>query len=225
MPESGLTMASERVDSDDLGSAAAAEALRRVAEVVAAGGVVAYPTETYYGLGADPHQPRALAAVLELKGRPMAQPLLLVLSDAGQLKPWVSHVPGPLEALARRFWPGPLTVVLPAAAGLPEALTGGRGTVALRVSSHPVARALVRSCGTPLTGTSANRTGAPAARTAAAVEASFGGDVSILDGGTTPGGPASTLLDLSVTPHRILRPGPVTAAAIEAVIGTYHRPR
>jgi L-threonylcarbamoyladenylate synthase len=194
--------------------------LDRVAAAVLAGDVVAYPTETFYALGADPRNSSALDRLSELKGRQQGKPFLLLVNSLAALQDWVADVPAELHLVAERFWPGPLTVVLPARPALHEAITGAEGKVALRLTAHPAARALVERCGVALTGTSANRAGEAPARTAAQVREAFRvGEVEhILDAGETAGGAPSTLVDLSVRPARILRRGAIGEEQIAAVI-------
>jgi L-threonylcarbamoyladenylate synthase len=194
-----------------------AEAARLILE----GGLVAFPTETVYGLGGDATNERAVAAIFEAKGRP-------------QFNPLISHVLGPDEAkrlvrwsdtadkLAARFWPGPLTLVLPRAKDSPIALlaTAGLDTVAVRAPAHPMAQALIRAVGRPLAAPSANRSGAVSPTRAEHVAESLGDRVKmILDGGPCEVGLESTVLDLTTAPPTLLRPGGATREAIEAVIG------
>lgn len=195
-------------------------AIERAAATIRAGGVVAFPTETFYGLGADPHQPAALDRVLRLKGRGGEdKPLLLLAASLDQVAPWVGDLPPGFDTLVARFWPGPLTLVLPAAPDLPPSLVGPGGGVAVRISPHPLARRLCSASGTAITGTSANRTDAPPARTAAAVRAAFGDRIdAVIDGGTTPGGAPSTLVELTPEGARLLRAGALAEAALAEVI-------
>jgi len=194
-----------------------AEAARLILE----GGLVAFPTETVYGLGGDATSERAVAAIFEAKGRP-------------QFNPLISHVPGPDEAkrlvrwnatadkLAARFWPGPLTLVLARAKDSPVALlaTAGLDTVAVRAPAHPMAQARIRAVGRPLAAPSANRSGAVSPTRAEHVVQSLGDRVRmILDGGPCQVGLESTVLDLTTAPPSLLRPGGATREAIEAVIG------
>jgi len=198
------------LSADDIATAAAA--VRR-------GGVVAFPTETFYGLGADPHQPAALLEVLRLKGRAAVNPLLLLVASLDQLTPWVGAIPPGFDRLAAHFWPGPLTLVLPAAPGVPEPLIGRGGGVAIRLTSQPLAQRLIRACGTAITGTSANPTGGQAARSAAQVRAFFGSELAaVLDGGTTAGGEPSTLLQLDNDGARLLRAGAIAEVALRGVV-------
>jgi L-threonylcarbamoyladenylate synthase len=149
---------------------AALDALRR-------GGVVAYPTEGVFGLGCDPRDAAALARLLELKGRPASAGLILIAAEFSQLAPWLAPLAPELEGRAAASWPGPMTWVWPAAAGVSATLTGGRNTLAVRVTAHPPAAALCHAFGGALVSTSANRHGAPPARTAAEVRATFGDSI------------------------------------------------
>lgn len=177
-----------------------AAAVRAAAEHLRGGGVVVYPTETYYALGADPRSPEGCTAVFRLKGRDASLRLPWIAADREQVAA-ACRIPEAAAVLAERHWPGPLTLVLP--------LRGREGTVAVRVSSHPVARALAAALGHPVISTSANRSGAPPARTAAAAVESLGetraAPLRILDGGTTPGGAPSVIVDATQTPPRTLR--------------------
>ena len=185
------------------------------ARVLREGGLVAVPTDTYYGLAVDPARPAAVARLGAVKGREPGKPILLLLPD----RTWASRLAGPLPAtfdrLADRFWPGPLTLVVPAGPGLaPELLAGGT-TIGLRWPRAPFLEALFAVSPSPVTGTSANRSGEPPLRTAAQIRAALGAAVDlVVEGPPCPGGPPSTVLDLTVTPPRVLRPGAVSEEAI-----------
>jgi L-threonylcarbamoyladenylate synthase len=184
-------------------------ALAEAERVLRSGGVVALPTETFYGLAVDPFQPGALLAVNRLKGKDATSPLLLLLAEAAQAGPLMARVPPAFPALAA-FWPGPLTLVVPASAAVPEQVSGGRGTVGLRVPGLALPRLLSARLGGPITGASANVSGAPPPRSAAEVAAAFPeGLALILDGGPTAGGAPSTVVDLTVVPPRAIREGAV----------------
>jgi L-threonylcarbamoyladenylate synthase len=194
-----------------------AEAARLILE----GGLVAFPTETVYGLGGDATNERAVAAIFEAKGRPQFNPLISHVLDAGEAKRLVRWS-DTAEKLAARFWPGPLTLVLPRAKESPIALlaTAGLDTVAVRAPAHPLAQALIRAVGRPLAAPSANRSGAVSPTRAEHVAESLGDRVKmILDGGPCAVGLESTVLDLTTAPPTLLRPGGATREAIEAVIG------
>lgn len=198
---------------DPAAIAAAAAALR-------AGGLVAFPTETVYGLGANARDPAAVARIFAAKGRPATNPLIVHVADAAAARELVSVWSPVAEALAARFWPGPLTLVLPKGPSLPDLVTAGGPTVGIRIPAHPAARALLRAAGVPVAAPSANRSTEVSPTTAAHVAASLGEAVDlILDGGPTTVGLESTVLDVSVSPPQILRPGMVTRAMLEEVVG------
>lgn len=188
-------------------AAPAGAALGEAAAVLKHGGVVAFPTETFYGLGAAALDRRAVRRIFELKGRPETKPLL-VLVDSIAMAGTVAEVGDRARALAARHWPGALTLVLHALPHVPEEVTAGTGTLGVRVSPHPVAQGLVRALGGPVTAPSANPSGLEPPTTAAGVLARFEGAVDmVLDGGPTPGGEPTTVLDLTVEPPRVLRQG------------------
>ena len=184
--------------------------VRAAADWIRQGGVVVFPTETFYGLAVDPTQPDAVAAVFDLKGRPASMALPLVAASAEQVEQFAGTLHGANARLAANFWPGPLSLVLDAPASIAPAVHGGTHTVAVRVPAHPIARALAEACGHPLTATSANRSGEPAVEEVAAI-AAIAADrrVVVLDAGRTPGGRPSTIVDARVTPIRIIRHGAV----------------
>jgi L-threonylcarbamoyladenylate synthase len=196
--------------------------LREAARVVRAGGVIAYPTDTFYGLGACPFDADAVRRVFDLKGRSTtASPVLVLIRSRADLKSLVSEFTPAAERLMEAFWPGPLTLVFRAAPAVPAVLTAGTGTIGVRLPAHPDTQRVLEAVGGPLTGTSANRTGDPPARTAEEVRRTLGADVDVvLNGGATPGGPPSTVLDTTVTPPRLIREGRVTSAALRSVIGS-----
>lgn len=189
-------------------------AIAAAAAVVEAGGLVAFPTESFYGLGADALDSDAVARVFEVKGRPEHKALLVLVDSIDMAAGLAARVSDGARALMARYWPGPLTLVLEAADRVPAGLTGGGSTIGVRMPGHAVARALVRSAGRPITAPSANPSEAPPALTAAAVREYFEGRVElILDGGPTAGGAGSTVADCTVWPPRILRQGPVIVEA------------
>jgi L-threonylcarbamoyladenylate synthase len=201
------------VAADEAGIARAAELLR-------AGEVVAFPTETVYGLGADAGNADAVARIYALKGRPSAHPVIVHLAAAGRLDEWAVDVPEGARKLAHAFWPGPLTLVLKRAPQVPDAVTGGQDTVGLRVPSHPVAQALLAAFGGGVAAPSANKFGRVSPTLAEHVFADFALAVPlILDGGATNVGIESTIVDLSGGGPRLLRPGGTPAAAIEELLG------
>jgi L-threonylcarbamoyladenylate synthase len=196
------------------------DVVRRAAEVIVGGGLVAFPTETVYGLGADALNPDAVRRVFAVKGRPPDNPLIVHIAAPEGLEGVAVRVPPRARALASAFWPGPLTLVLPRAPRVPLATTGGLDTVAVRMPAHPVALALIRAAGRPIAAPSANRSGRPSPTTAAHVLEDLEGQVDVvLDGGPCPVGVESTVLDLTEEPPVILRPGGVPREALEAVLG------
>lgn len=198
-----------------------AASITEAAELLRGGGLVAFPTETVYGLGGDATNERAVAAIFEAKGRPEFNPLISHVLDAGEAKRLVQWNET-ADKLAARFWPGPLTFVLPRIKDSPIALlaTAGLDTAAVRAPSHPVAQALIRAAGRPIAAPSANRSGAVSPTRAEHVAESLGERVPlILNGGPCLVGLESTVLDLTTPTPTLLRPGGATREAIEAVIG------
>ncbi len=194
--------------------AAAAAAIRR-------GGVVAIPTDTLYGLAADPFAAAAVARLFAVKGRSAANAVALIAADAAQVAAQVAPLPGRAGRLASAFWPGPLTLLLPRPAAIPPELTGGSDRVGVRVPNHDVARALCRACGHVLTATSANLSGQPPSDDPDVVARVFAtGDVEILlDAGKTPGGPPSTIVDVLEDGHlHLVRPGAIPWEDVEACV-------
>jgi len=184
------------------------------------GGLVAFPTETVYGLGADCHNEAAVRQIFAAKGRPADHPLIVHVAAAEQLEEYACSIPPSAWLLARRFWPGPLTLVLPRRTGLSPLVTGGQDTVALRVPAHPVARQLLAGIGRGVAAPSANRFGRISPTLALHVRAEFDEQsVLVLDGGPCAVGLESTIVDLTGSQPCLLRPGTISAAMIEAVIG------
>jgi L-threonylcarbamoyladenylate synthase len=195
-------------------------AIEEAAAVLRRGGLVAFPTETVYGLGADAFQPVAVARVFEVKARPSFDPLIVHLAEAGELER-VSPTHDPrVAALAGRFWPGPLTLVLPRRPEVPDLVTGGLDTVGVRVPAHPAARRLIAAAGAPLAAPSANPFGYVSPTTAAHVAELLGSAVDlVLDGGPCRVGVESTVLSLEGETPVILRPGGVPREALEEALG------
>jgi L-threonylcarbamoyladenylate synthase len=188
----------------------ASAVLETATRILRSGGLVAFPTETFYGLGARALDPVAVARIFEAKGRPEDKPLLVLVDSLAMVHRVAGEVPARAHRLMERYWPGALTLVLLAHADLPTMLTAGTGTIGVRLSGHPVARALVAATGEPVTAPSANLHGAASPRTADEVIVSLGAGVDlVLDAGPTRGGPASTVLDLTRTPAVVLRAGAV----------------
>ncbi len=194
--------------------------LTRAARLLRQGRLVAYPTETFYAIGADPFSPDAIDRIFEVKGRPERMALPLIAGDESSLKLCVREFPDTAARLAAAFWPGALTLVFAAAEDIPSRVLGGRRTVGVRLSPNLIASGLARAAGVPLVSTSANLSGHPAPSSAAEVEHAIGGSVDlILDGGVTRGGQASTILDLTTDPPSVIRSGAVPIQEVEKVLG------
>lgn len=193
-------------------------AREHAARVVAGGGVVAFRTDTFYGLGADPFDPDALERINALKGRD-GKPILVLLGDAGEAPRLVASVSRAFEVLAARHWPGALTLVAAARAGVPGPLTAGTGTIGVRLPADDDARGIVRACGGLLTATSANPAGAPPARTAVEAARYFEGAPGlVIDGGPARTEQPSTVVDVSGERPRLIREGVVSRAELEATL-------
>lgn len=191
----------------------------QTADRIRTGGVVVYPTETVYGLGADPFDRSAFERIFNLKGREAEKGLILLVRGRQDLDTLVAHVPKAAEVLIDAFWPGPLTLVFPASPDLPKHLLGSTSTLALRMSDARLACGLLRHAGGPITSTSANRSGQPPVRSAREAADVLGRDVDlILDGGTSPDSRPSTLVDVSRGNPEILRPGRVPETEIRRVL-------
>jgi L-threonylcarbamoyladenylate synthase len=191
------------------------EAREHAAEVIAAGGVVAFRTDTFYGLGADPFNPEAVRRVNELKGRD-GKPILVVISDASEAERFIINRSKIFDAICARHWPGALTIVVDAKPEAPFELTAGSGTVGLRLPFDEAVRSFIRECGGALTATSANIAGAPPARTAEEVANFFPEGINlIVDDGTARGEKPSTVLDISCFPPHLIREGAVTRNELE----------
>lgn len=194
--------------------------LLEAAELLKNGQVVGIPTETVYGLAADAKNPQAVRQIFAAKGRPADNPLIVHLADMRQLGEIAAEVPPLAEKLAERFWPGPLTMILPKQAQIPEITSGGLDTVGIRMPSHPVARALILLSGVPIAAPSANISGYPSPTTAEHVMRDMQGKIAaVVDGGACSVGVESTVIALeNADTVRILRPGFVTAEMLEAVV-------
>ena len=201
------------IPADDAGIA-------RAITLLAQGGLVAFPTETVYGLGADATNEPAVRRIFSAKGRPADHPLIVHLADVAQLPDWALDVPPAAAALAKRFWPGALTLILRRAPRVLDVVTGGQDTVGLRIPSHPVAMRLLAGFARGVAAPSANRFGRVSPTTAAHVAADLGDDVDlILDGGATDVGIESTIIDCSRGRPVLLRPGGISVDRIEAALG------
>jgi L-threonylcarbamoyladenylate synthase len=194
----------------------------KIAEAVSilkGGGVIAYPTETFYGLGADARNEKAIEKIFVMKGRAFKNPVSVIIATQWDILPLVSEVPETAKILMKTFWPGPLTLVFTASNRVSHLLTAGSGKIGIRVSSHPIAALLVHSLGAPLTATSANRSGESENASASGVVKSLS-DLpdAIIDGDETPGQPGSTILDVTVFPPLILREGAISGKKIHSAI-------
>lgn len=191
------------------------QALSRCRDVIRAGGVIVYPTDTFYGLGADPGNPLAVRRLFEIKGRHADEPILLLVKDASEVRDWASEISPAAERLMKEFWPGPLTLVFKARPGVMTELTGGAGTIGLRVPGNPLTLKLLSFLGSALTGTSANISGRPSPCTAQEAAEAIGGLVDlVLDGGRTAGGKPSTVVDVSADDLRVIREGAIPSREI-----------
>lgn len=217
----GLHMATIIPYRDEDGAAVSAA----VAPVVKAGGLVAIPTETYYGLGADPFNQAAVERLIAVKGRPDGKPILVLIGALRQLDALVTHVPPAARVLIDTYWPGPLTIVLPANPRLPVALTAGTGTLGVRLTSCGPLAALLKIVG-PLTGTSANRSGALPESTAAGVQSALGDTLDmIIDAGPTPGEVPSTVVRIvGGRSVELVREGVLTRDQLEKILAPHAIP-
>lgn len=196
------------------------EALDKAAQTLHAGGLVAFPTDTVYGVGALVFREDAVERLFTAKIRDPNKAIPVLIANVRDLNRIAKRVPPAAWQLAGAFWPGALSLVLEKSALVPDAVTAGGPTVAVRVPDHPLALALIERAGSPLATTSANLSGQPSSVTADEVEAALGDSVDlILDGGPCPGGTASTVLDLTVVPPRIVRPGPVRWEDLSPLLG------
>lgn len=196
------------------------EGIDKAARLLAAGELVAIPTETVYGLAADAMNSEAVSSIYVAKGRPSDNPLIVHIADFKDWEPLVTHIPDNALRLAEAYWPGPLTIILPASNKVPKVVTGGLTTVAVRFPSHPIAQAVILRSGCPLAAPSANRSGSPSPTNAQRVTEDMDGRIAaILDGGNSDVGVESTVIDLCHTPPRLLRPGGITPEMLEEVLG------
>ncbi len=200
------------------------ERLEMALDVLRQGELVALPTETFYGLSGDAMNPRAMGRINLLKGKPADTPILLLLSGPEQAEQLCDRIPEGYAELAGMFWPGPLSLVIPAADRVPREVTGGTRTVAVRVPGLALPRRLAAGLGRPISGVSANRHGQPASRTPAEVHRAFPeGLALILEGGPAPGGAPSTILDLTGSQPRVVREGVLPVASLSAFLGVEDR--
>ena len=193
--------------------------LTRAAEILAGGGIIAYPTETFYGLGADATNEKAIEKIFAVKGRNFKNPISLIIGQTEDIYPLVQDVPEIAQKLMAAFWPGALTIIFSAADKISPLLTVGSGKIGLRVSSHPGAQGIVQKLKRPLTATSANLSGAPECTRASEVAEQLGDKIdAIIDLGNTPGTKGSTIIDVTCTPPVILREGAISRKTIERYI-------
>jgi len=186
-------------------------ALEEARRCLLSGGILAFPTESFYGLGVLAHSAAAVDRLFALKRRPDDQPVPVVVADCRQLDTVIKTVPPMADLLMTRFWPGPLTLVMSALATVPSRVTGGTGRLGVRQPGLPLPALVAAAVGGPITATSANRSGASPATTAETVRAVFGNVIDLIfDGGTTPGGLPSTVLDVTVEPPLLVREGRIT---------------
>lgn len=189
------------------------------AKIISAGGVIAFRTDTFYGLGVDPFNAAAVARIRELKGREENKPILLLLADVSVVDRFITDRSADFDRIAKRFWPGPLTIVGRSVADLPPEITAGTGTVGVRVPDHSSVRDLVRGCGGALTATSANPSSLPPARTAQNVRDYFNDRIDlVIDGGEVTATEPSTVLDTTISPPRVIREGAVSAADLNKAL-------
>ena len=204
----------------DLRQPEAMEIIQTAAEILQEGGLVAFPTETVYGLGGNGLDNSACEKIYLAKGRPSDNPLILHISEFEELKPIVREISPAAQKLMDAFWPGPLTMVFPKSDIVPEKATGGLDTVAVRFPNHPVARAIIHAAGLPIAAPSANSSGKPSPTRASHVEFDLNGKIDmIVDGGAAEWGLESTIVDVSGEVPMILRPGAVTKEMMEEVVG------
>lgn len=189
-----------------------------IANIILHGGVAAFPTETVYGLGALAFRHDAVKKIFDLKGRPPDNPLIVHIYKTKQLQQFADHIPEPALSLAEHYWPGPLTLIFKKKQEVPDVVTGGLDTVAVRMPDHPLALKLIRKTG-PLVAPSANRSGRPSPTRASHVYEDFGDDFPVLDGGETNIGLESTVLDVTSEPYTILRPGKVEPEELQDACG------
>ncbi|MGA9109857.1 MAG: L-threonylcarbamoyladenylate synthase [Smithella sp.] len=190
--------------------------LTRAAEILAGSGIIAYPTETFYGLGADATNLKAIEKIFAVKGRNFKNPISLIIGQTDDVYNLVKDIPESAQKLMAAFWPGALTIVFSASDKVSSLLTAGTGKIGLRISSHPCAGAIVQKLKKPLTATSANLSGAPECSLASDVAHQIGDKIdAIIDCGQTQGGKASTIIDVTCNPPTILREGAITRKAIE----------
>jgi L-threonylcarbamoyladenylate synthase len=196
------------------------EVIGQVVRILRDGGIVAFPTETFYGLGADARNEEAVEKIFRIKGRTARNPLSVIIGDDREVNLLIEAVPMAAQILMQRFWPGPLTIVFQAAPSLSRRLTAGTGKIGIRISSHPIAQLVAKRLAGPLTATSANPSGGVECSTTEEVIAAFGDRLdAVIDGGRTRGGLGSTIIDVTLSPPRILREGAIPQRDIVSIAG------
>ena len=202
------------------------DAIEEAAKWIMVGGIVALPTDTLYGLAVDPFNRDAVARLFDVKGRPADRAMPLIAADIDQIAAHCGALPPIAERLARRYWPGPLTLVVSAPPALSREVTGSGSTVAIRVPNDDIARAVCGRCGRPVTATSANVSGEPATAEPDVVEQTLGDRIDfLLDTGPTRGGPPSTIVDVTTTPPTLIRAGAIPWNELETWLHTIHTDR
>jgi L-threonylcarbamoyladenylate synthase len=195
------------------------DAIAEAVKWILRGGIVALATDTLYGLAVDPFNRAAVARLFDVKGRDAARAIPMIASDFAQVATFLGSLTPAAQRLAAQYWPGPLTLVLPAPAALPAIVTGGLASVGVRVPAHDIARAVCAGCGHPVTATSANISGEPATANPDDVERTLAGRVDfLLDTGAAPGGPPSTIVDMTVSPPALVRAGAISWVDITAFL-------
>jgi L-threonylcarbamoyladenylate synthase len=185
--------------------------IAEASSILRAGGIVAYPTETFYGLGADGQNEEAVKKIFLIKGRNFKNPISVIIGDANDVRGLVEEIPAFALHLMERFWPGALTIIFKASPDVSHLLTSGTGKIGIRLSSHPVATALAKKLGHPITATSANLSGKDECTRADEVVQGIGDQIdAVIDGGQTPGGSGSTIIDVTTDPPAILREGVIS---------------
>jgi L-threonylcarbamoyladenylate synthase len=198
-----------------------AAAVAEIVRILRGGGIVAYPTETFYGLGADASNETAVDKLFRVKGRAFRNPVSVIVGHESAVPPLVKEIPAAARILMKRFWPGPLTLVFAASAEVLPRLTAGTGKIGIRVSSHPIARIMANALQGPITATSANLSGGPECSSASEAVITFGDTIeAIVTGVDTPGGRGSTILDVTVSPTALLREGAIPHDTILAALGS-----
>ena len=193
------------------------DGLHEARDVLLSGGIVAFPTESFYGLAVDPMNEEAVDRLFAIKNREPDQPILLLIPGLESINLYASEIPEIAGALIKRFWPGGLTLLFKAMPCISQRLTAGTGKIGLRLSSHPVATALAQSVNAPITGTSANPSGSPACMSAGEAYDYFKEGVLILDGGRTEGGKGSTIVDVTCSPPGIVREGMISSSRLDLI--------